>query len=80
MMSGLVLALDGATVDRVIETMRNDARYFAGLVVWRPGSSTKRSAPARGKCGRPTRGRCSTLIPRDSGGISTAPKKAWGVR
>ena len=37
LMSGLVLVLDGATVDRVIETMPNDARYFAGLVVWRPG-------------------------------------------
>ena len=36
-MPGLVLVLDGATVDRVIETMPNDARYFAGLVVWRPG-------------------------------------------
>jgi putative transcriptional regulator len=34
---GLVLVLDGATVDRVIETMPNDARYFAGVVVWRPG-------------------------------------------
>jgi putative transcriptional regulator len=35
--SGLVLVLDGAAVDRVIETMPNDARYFVGLVVWRPG-------------------------------------------
>jgi putative transcriptional regulator len=37
LMPGLVLAIDGATVDRVIETMPNDARYFAGLVVWQPG-------------------------------------------
>jgi len=37
LMPGLVLVIDGATVDRVIETMPNDARYFAGLVVWRPG-------------------------------------------
>jgi putative transcriptional regulator len=37
LVSGLVLILDGATVDRVIETMPNDARYFAGLVAWRPG-------------------------------------------
>jgi putative AlgH/UPF0301 family transcriptional regulator len=35
--SGLVLAMDGATVDRLIETMPNDARYFVGLVVWQPG-------------------------------------------
>jgi putative transcriptional regulator len=34
---GLVLAMDAATVDRVIETMPNDARYLAGLVVWEPG-------------------------------------------
>ena len=37
LMPGLVLAIDSATVDRVIETMPNDARYFAGLVVWQPG-------------------------------------------
>ena len=37
LMPGLVLAVDSASVDRVIETMPNDARYFAGLVVWRPG-------------------------------------------
>jgi putative AlgH/UPF0301 family transcriptional regulator len=37
LMPGLVLAIDSATVDRVIETMPNDARYFVGLVVWRPG-------------------------------------------
>jgi putative transcriptional regulator len=37
LMPGLVLVLDGATVDRVIETMPNDARYFAGLVAWSPG-------------------------------------------
>ena len=35
--SGLVLAMDGVTVDRLIETMPNDARYFVGLVVWQPG-------------------------------------------
>jgi putative AlgH/UPF0301 family transcriptional regulator len=37
LMPGLVLAVDSASVDRVIETMPNDARYFAGLVVWQPG-------------------------------------------
>jgi putative transcriptional regulator len=37
LMPGLVLVLDRATVDRVVETMPNDARYFAGLVAWRPG-------------------------------------------
>ena len=37
LMPGLVLAIDSASVDRVIETMPNDSRYFAGLVVWQPG-------------------------------------------
>src|SRR5215475_6687848 len=37
LMPGLVLAQDSATVDRVIETMPNDARYFAGFVLWLPG-------------------------------------------
>ena len=35
--SGLVLAIDAVTVGRLIETMPNDARYFAGLVVWQAG-------------------------------------------
>jgi putative transcriptional regulator len=37
LMPGLVLAVDSTAVDGVIKTMRNDARYFAGLMVWRPG-------------------------------------------
>jgi len=37
LMSGLVAVIDGESVDRVIETTPNDARYFAGLVVWAPG-------------------------------------------
>jgi putative AlgH/UPF0301 family transcriptional regulator len=37
LMPGLFLVVDSASVDRVIETMPNDARYFVGLVVWRPG-------------------------------------------
>ena len=36
LMPGLVVVLDRAGVDRVIETKPNDARYFVGLVVWRP--------------------------------------------
>ena len=34
---GLVLAVDSTAVDRVIETMPNDARYFAGFVAWQSG-------------------------------------------
>jgi len=36
LMPGLVVAIDGATVDRIIETNPNDARYFVGLMFWAP--------------------------------------------
>ena len=35
-MPGLVVVIDGATVDRIIETTPNDARYFVGLMFWAP--------------------------------------------
>ena len=37
LMPGLVLAMDAKVIDRIIETTPNDARYFAGLIVWQPG-------------------------------------------
>lgn len=37
LMSGLVAVIDSESVDRVIETTPNNARYFAGLVIWAPG-------------------------------------------
>jgi putative transcriptional regulator len=37
LMPGLVAVFGAASVDRVIETTPNDARYFVGLMVWRPG-------------------------------------------
>jgi putative transcriptional regulator len=37
MMPGLFAAFDGRTVDRMIEANPDDARFVAGLVVWRPG-------------------------------------------
>jgi putative transcriptional regulator len=37
LMPGLVLAMDGDAIDRIIETTPNDARYLAGLIVWQPG-------------------------------------------
>jgi putative AlgH/UPF0301 family transcriptional regulator len=37
LMPGLVAVLDAGSVDRIIETTPNDARYFAGLMLWRPG-------------------------------------------
>jgi putative transcriptional regulator len=36
LMPGLVVVIDGATVDRIIETTPNDARYFIGLMFWAP--------------------------------------------
>lgn len=33
----LYLAIEAQTVDHVIETASNHARFFAGAVVWRPG-------------------------------------------
>jgi putative AlgH/UPF0301 family transcriptional regulator len=36
LMPGLVVAIDGATVDSIIETTPNDARYFVGLMLWSP--------------------------------------------
>lgn len=35
-MPGLVMVIDSATVDRIIETTPNDARYFVGLMFWAP--------------------------------------------
>ena len=37
LMSNLVAVIDGKSVDHVIETTPNEARYFAGLVIWAPG-------------------------------------------
>jgi putative transcriptional regulator len=37
LMPGLVAVMDAATVDRMLETSPNDARYFVGLMVWAPG-------------------------------------------
>jgi putative transcriptional regulator len=33
----LYLAIDGQVVDRIIETDPDHARFFAGMVLWRPG-------------------------------------------
>ena len=37
LLPGLVAVMDGPSVDRIIETTPNEARYFAGLVIWGPG-------------------------------------------
>ena len=35
-MPGLAVVIDADTVDRIIETRPNDARYFMGLMIWAP--------------------------------------------
>lgn len=35
--SGVYLAFDSAVVDRIIETQPQQARFFAGMVLWAPG-------------------------------------------
>jgi len=37
MMKELFLATQGAVVDHIIEQTPNDARYYVGYVIWRPG-------------------------------------------
>src|SRR3990170_2754578 len=37
----LYLAIDGDVVDRVIEKQSSQARFFAGMVLWRPGELTE---------------------------------------
>jgi putative transcriptional regulator len=37
LMPGLVAVMDGESIDRILETAPNAARYFVGLMVWEPG-------------------------------------------
>jgi putative transcriptional regulator len=37
MMNELFLAIQGSVVDHIIEATPNEARYYVGYVVWRPG-------------------------------------------
>jgi putative transcriptional regulator len=37
LMKSLFLAINVTTIDRIIETTPNEARYYVGYVVWRPG-------------------------------------------
>ncbi len=37
LLPGLFLAQGASTIDQIIETTPNSARYFAGIVLWRPG-------------------------------------------
>jgi len=37
LMKSLYMAINVSTIDRIIETTPNEARYYVGYVVWRPG-------------------------------------------
>lgn len=37
LMAHLYMAINVSTIDRIIETTPNEARYYVGYVVWRPG-------------------------------------------
>jgi putative transcriptional regulator len=37
LMKHLFLAINVTTIDRIIETTPNEARYYVGYVIWRPG-------------------------------------------
>jgi len=37
LVDGLVAVMDGATIDRILKSTPNDARYYVGLMLWAPG-------------------------------------------
>jgi putative transcriptional regulator len=37
LVDGLVAVVDGATIDKLLQSTPNDARYFVGLMLWGPG-------------------------------------------
>ncbi len=37
LMKSLYMAINVATIDQIIETTPNEARYYVGYVIWRPG-------------------------------------------
>lgn len=37
LMNRLYMAINASTIDRIIESTPNEARYYVGYVVWRPG-------------------------------------------
>ena len=38
LMQGLFAVMDSNTIDHIIATMPNDARFFLGMMVWEPGA------------------------------------------
>ena len=36
LVDGLVAVMDGATIDRILKSAPNDARYFVGMMLWAP--------------------------------------------
>jgi putative AlgH/UPF0301 family transcriptional regulator len=67
LMPGIVLVMDGDAIDRIIETTPNDARYFAGLIVWEPGELDEE-----------VRAGAWDVVPADASAVfSTHPETLW---
>ena len=66
-MPGVVLVMDGPAIDRIIETTPNEARYFAGLVLWQPGELDEE-----------VRASAWDVSPADADAVFSAhPEKLW---
>jgi putative AlgH/UPF0301 family transcriptional regulator len=78
LMKDLYLAFRANTIDHVIETTPNEARYFVGYVGWRPGRA--RSIGGYGRCWAPRWTRCSARTPRTSGKSCCSPAGASAPR
>ena len=67
LMNGLYLAFRANTIDHVIETTPNDARYFVGYVGGGRASCAAKSIAACGRWSTPTSTRCSARTPKGCG-------------
>lgn len=66
LMPGVVAAIDGATVDRIIETAPNDARYFVGLMLW---DEDELEAEVRGNAWELRPADVATVLPTKATGL-----------
>jgi putative AlgH/UPF0301 family transcriptional regulator len=64
LVKGLHLVVAQEAVDRVIETTPNDARYYAGMIAWRPGEL---SAELNKGLWRPVEAGAETIFRKDTG-------------
>jgi putative AlgH/UPF0301 family transcriptional regulator len=72
----LVLAVSAESVDRIIEQSPNDARYFAGLVGWRPGEL---AAEIRGGLWHVIEPDADLVFRKDTGGMWKELSERLGI-